>query len=111
MCSDNFTVVDSSTTSITVKWDSGIDRGHEMVTILQYHVDGSSDWMSAYNTTEHYNHQVNFTIPDLEQGTSYDLRLWIVGANGSNPICKSHCMTQKTKPAKLGNYLCFSFCY
>ncbi|CAC5409981.1 TTN [Mytilus coruscus] len=98
VCSDNFTVVGSSKTSITVMWDSGIDRGHHMITILQYCVDESSDWMSAYNTTEHFNQEVNFSIPDLKLGTSYHLRLLTLEGNGSRLICESNLLTEKTKP-------------
>ncbi|CAC5394582.1 unnamed protein product [Mytilus coruscus] len=100
VCSDNFTVVGSSNTSISVMWDSGLDRGHHMVTILQYRVDGSSDWMSAYNTTEHINQEVNFSIPDLKQGTSYDIRLLTSNGNKSSAICKSHVITERTMLAK-----------
>lgn len=93
-------------------WDSGLDRGHHMITILQYLVDGASDWMSAYNTTEHTNQDVNFSISDLKQGTSYDIRLLNLGENGSSSICISHLITVKTKPAQQGNYLSFnSICY
>ncbi|XP_071176834.1 uncharacterized protein [Mytilus edulis] len=98
VCADNLTVVGSSTTSITVMWNSGLDRGHDMVTILQYHGDGSSDWMSAYNTTEHTNQEVNFSIPDLKQGTSYDIRLLTLGENGSRLICESNLLTENSKP-------------
>ncbi|XP_052060838.1 uncharacterized protein LOC127701079 isoform X3 [Mytilus californianus] len=98
VCSDNFTVAGSSKTSITVMWDSGIDRGHHMITILQYRVDESSDWMSAYNTTEHFNQKVNVSIPDLKLGTSYHLRLLTLEGNGSRLICESNLLTEKTKP-------------
>ncbi|CAC5394581.1 unnamed protein product [Mytilus coruscus] len=75
VCSDNFTVVGSSNTSIAVMWDSGLDRGHNMDTILQYRVDGSSDWLQGYIMSKQSNQKENYTITDLKPGASYDIRL------------------------------------
>lgn len=96
---------DSLGTNVTVMWYFGLNRGHQLVTYLQYKVNNSSDWLTAYNMSEQSKQKKKkITIADLKAETLYDFKLLTVDMTDNRFICKN--LTASTKTLKLGNSLC-----
>ncbi|VDI35019.1 Hypothetical predicted protein [Mytilus galloprovincialis] len=100
VCPNNFSVSDSLGTNVTVMWYFGLNRGHQLVTYLQYKVNNSSDWLTSYNMSEQSKQKKKkITIADLKAETLYDFKLLTVDMTDNRFICKN--LTASTKTLKL----------
>ncbi|XP_076109530.1 titin-like [Mytilus galloprovincialis] len=75
----HFNIRTTSTTSITVVWDSNSGGGHAQTFYIQYRVQGSLSWTTVSAGVEGINEQKRrrtYEVKNLQEGEPYELKMF-----------------------------------